>query len=173
MKNLSIRNARRSDHAAIRSVTLAAYEEYATLMPPPIWAAYRQNVLETLDEEGPQECLVAVQDEVVVGSVLLYLNAAQAYGGSGNTLAGPEVRLLAVLPAARGQGIGMALMDACVQRAREAKATVLGLHTMDMMRSAQRMYERMGFVHTAERDFQPAPGMLVKGYLLHLDQDRS
>jgi GNAT superfamily N-acetyltransferase len=80
----------------------------------------------------------------------------------------PEVRLLAVVPAARGKGVGAALIDECARRARRAGATTLGLHTMDMMRAAVRMYERMGFVRAPDLDFTPAEGVLVKGYRLDL-----
>lgn len=44
----------------------------------------------------------------------------------------------------------------------------LGLHTMDFMKAAVRMYEGMGFVRVPEVDFTPAPGVAVKGYRLDL-----
>ena len=75
---------------------------------------------------------------------------------------------MAVLPSARGQGVGTALMAECVRRARHAGAAALGLHTMDVMRAAVRMYERMGFARMPNLDFSPAQGVLVKGYRLDL-----
>jgi ribosomal protein S18 acetylase RimI-like enzyme len=60
-------------------------------------------------------------------------------------------------------------MRECVRRAREAGASALTLHTTDMMTSAVRMYEGMGFARTPELDFHPAPGLTVKGYRLALD----
>ena len=33
-----------------------------------------------------------------------------------------------------------------------------------MMQVAMSMYERMGFVRTPETDFEPAPGVVIKGY---------
>jgi ribosomal protein S18 acetylase RimI-like enzyme len=59
-------------------------------------------------------------------------------------------------------------MAECVRHARHAGAAALGLHTMDMMRAAVRMYEGMGFVHVPDLDFSPAQGVLVKGYRLDL-----
>lgn len=55
-------------------------------------------------------------------------------------------------------------MDECIRRARARGAAYLGLHTMDVMRSAVRMYERMGFVRAPELDFSPAEGVLARGY---------
>ncbi len=47
-------------------------------------------------------------------------------------------------------------------------ASLLGLHTTDIMHIAMRMYERRGFVRASKLDFRPAEGVLVKGYLKSL-----
>src|SRR5713226_8487429 len=88
--NLSIRDAYDSEHDAIRDVTLAAYEEYAEVMPSPIWAGYRQLLLATLDEEGPVERIVAVLDNVIVGSVLLFPPNGNTYPGMIDSVGWPE-----------------------------------------------------------------------------------
>ena len=168
-KSLHIRDARDDEREVIRDVTLAAYEEYAAVMPEPFWEEYRRQLLVTLDEEGPVERIVAEREGMVVGSVLLYPPLANAYTRVLVGVGWPEVRLLAVAPGARGQGVGTALMDECERRARRAGATMLGLHTMDMMQAALRLYERRGFIRAPELDFHPAEGVLVKGYRRSLD----
>ncbi len=165
---LHIRDARDDDRAALRDVTLAAYEEYAAIMPASLWAGYRRQVIATINADGPAERIVAERQGSIVGGVLLFPPGTTAYARGSVRLAWPEVRLLAVAPKARGQGVGTALMEECVQRARRAGATTLGLHTSDMMRAAVRMYERMGFVRVPEFDFRPAEAVLVKGYRLDL-----
>jgi ribosomal protein S18 acetylase RimI-like enzyme len=80
------------------------------------------------------------------------------------TLTWPEIRLLAVAPATRGHGVGAALVRECLRRGRQAGSAAVTLHTTDMMQVAMSMYERMGFVHAPETDFQPAPGFTIKGY---------
>ena len=167
--SLSIRDAREDERATIQAVTLAAYEEYTAVMPRPLWEAYRRQLLLTLDEKGSVERIVAESEGTVVGSVLLYPPLAHAYRDVEVGAGWPEVRLLAVVPGARGQGVGTALMDECERRARRAGATALGLHTMDMMREAVRLYERRGFIRAPELDFHPAEGVVVKGYRLNLD----
>ena len=167
-ESMTVRSMREGERDAVRDVTLAAYEEYAGLLPEPLWAVYRRNLLATLDGGSPAERIVAEREGAVVGSVLLFPAAANAYASAAPGGAYPEVRLLAVLPSERGRGIGGALMDECVRRARRAGAVALGLHTMDVMRAAMRMYERMGFVHVPDLDFTPAQGILVRGYRLDL-----
>ena len=70
--DVTIRDARPDDRAAIEAVTLAAYEQYAAVLPPPLWVAYRQNILATLAKGPPVAQIVADAAGLVVGSVLLY-----------------------------------------------------------------------------------------------------
>jgi predicted N-acetyltransferase YhbS len=160
LTNLRIRLARQDDQAAIKDVTLAAYSEYAAQIPAH-WEAYRENILSTLAKYEPAEQFVAEQGNEILGSVLLYPAEGESM---------PEVRLLAVQPDARGQGIGAALMQACIRRASQSGAGALTLHTSDLMRSAMRLYERLGFTRAPELDFDPAPGLTIKGYRLILSK---
>ena len=171
MTGWRIRDARGSDRDAIEAVTLSAYQQYAAMMPA-VWEAYRQNILATLAAAQPDAQIVAEADGRIVGSLLLYpMGTVIARPGGGSmTLASPEVRLLAVAPSARGRGVGAALMDECVRRARESGAKALTLHTTDIMEAAVRLYERMGFQRAPELDFQPAPGVTIKGYRLGLEE---
>ena len=166
---LIIRDGRAGDRDAIEAVTLAAYQQYATTIPA-LWEAYRQNIVSTLAGASPDAQIVAEDDGRIVGSVLLYRagTVIARPGGGPLTLASPEVRLLAVAPAARGKGVGAALMQECVARARASGATRLTLHTTEMMQAAVRLYERMGFVRAPELDFRPGPSLVVKGYRLDL-----
>ncbi len=163
---LRIRNVRDDERNLVRALTLDAYEEFATLMEPEFWVRYREQLLRTLDAVDPSvERILAEQDRAIVGSVLLYPPASgDAYGAAAQELHDPEVRLLAVAPYARGCGVALALMNECERRARAAGAIALGLHTMDVMVAAVRLYARLGFERAAERDFIPVPGFVVKGY---------
>lgn len=168
---LAIRDARPADRAAIEAVTLAAYEQYAVTLGAALWGMYRQNIVATLADVKAATQIVAEQEGALIGSVLLYPaggDMGEPGGGKAMTLTWPEVRLLAVAPAARGSGAGRRLMEECIQRARAAGATALTLHTTDMMRVAMQLYERMGFERAPELDFSPAPGITVKGYRLAL-----
>ncbi|WP_419997699.1 N-acetyltransferase family protein [Streptomyces boninensis] len=101
------------------------------------------------------ELLVARAQESgeILGSVT-YAAPGTAY--SDLRVAGSaEFRMLVVAPAGRGRGIGEALVRACIERAREQGARSLVLSTQARMKSAHRLYERLGFVRTPERDWSP------------------
>jgi ribosomal protein S18 acetylase RimI-like enzyme len=69
-----------------------------------------------------------------------------------------EIRALAITRTARGRGAGEALVRACIARARATegcKAVVLS--TQNSMHAAHRIYERLGFVRTPDRDWNPVP----------------
>jgi GNAT superfamily N-acetyltransferase len=170
MTTLILRDAQPEDKDAIRAITLAAYQQYEPLLGP-LWKLYLQNIEETLADVGPAEQIVAEQDGQLVGTTLLYPPGAAFDDPAFETESepAPEVRLLAVPPQARGLGVGKALMEECVRRARGSGVKSLTLHTNEIMAVAKAMYERMGFQHAPELDFRPTPEILIKGYRYNLE----
>jgi GNAT superfamily N-acetyltransferase len=179
INQLYIRDAREDERPAIRDLTLAAYREFANVMAAPAWAALQEALLAGLAAEGAIERIVAERDGApayvgmpLVGSVMLYSPAANAYGDALVSASVPELRLLAVAPHARGHGVGTALIEECARRARRGGASELGLHTSESLRAGIRLYERMGFVRAPEGDFQPEGAELVMAYRLALSGSR-
>ena len=168
--SLQIRDARDADRAAILALTLSAYEQYAPVMGK-MWKFYRANILSTIADVKPAEQIVAETANGIVGSVLLFPAGThfRSPDGTSVTLPLPEIRLLAVAPSARGQGIGAALTRECIRRAQQSGVAAITLHTNDIMNVAMQMYERMGFVRAPATDFTPAPGHIVKGYRFELN----
>jgi GNAT superfamily N-acetyltransferase len=163
-----VRDARADERAAVRALTLRAYAEYAAVMAPAGWAALDGAVRAALDGDAPAERLVAERDGALVGSVMLFAPASDAYGALAGRARWPELRLLAVAPEGRGAGVGAALVRECARRARAAGAAALGLHTSASMATARRMYERLGFVRAPEHDFRPDGAELVEAFQLPL-----
>jgi ribosomal protein S18 acetylase RimI-like enzyme len=160
VSQITVRNAVEDERPVIEDLVIAAYEQFTSDLSEPVWRFYKANIERTMEAAGVDQILVAISSSIL-GSVLLYKNAEDYL---------PEwwsVRLLAVSPAARGQGVGRLLMEECVRRSREGGGKVLGLHTTDMMAVARGMYERMGFKRVPELDFQ-LPENLIKAYRLDL-----
>src|SRR4051794_31835351 len=125
----TIRDARPDEHEAITALTIAAYRQYATIMGPLAWEGLDRAVRAALATTDSVERIVAENDGEIVGSVLLFPAAVQAYDFIDARVAAPELRLLAVADGWRGKGIGEALVNECVRRARASGASELGLHT--------------------------------------------
>jgi ribosomal protein S18 acetylase RimI-like enzyme len=79
-----------------------------------------------------------------------------------------EFRMLAVDSRFRGRGVGEALVRACRDRARDDGCQRLVCCSRPDMRTAHRLYERLGFVRAPELDWEPVPGFQLLGYALSL-----
>ncbi|MEU1285370.1 N-acetyltransferase [Kitasatospora sp. NPDC005856] len=77
-----------------------------------------------------------------------------------------EIRMLATSPASRGRGVGEALVRAAVTRSRELGLAGMAFSTRPEMTTAHRIYERVGFLRTPERDWAPYPGMDLMVYTM-------
>jgi ribosomal protein S18 acetylase RimI-like enzyme len=86
------------------------------------------------------------------GVVVLVLPPSPARRLAGDDEA--EMHLLATDPECRRMGVGRALVDAAMDRAREAGLRRMLLWTQPSMRAARRLYASAGFAREPERDFQ-------------------
>ena len=164
-----VRDARPDERAAVAKLTMRAYAEFATVMRPDAWAGLERAVRSALQSPVAERIVAeSVDDALLLGSVMLFPAERLEYGGIAVDAVGPELRLLAVTPEARGLGVGKALVDECIRRARESGASELGLHSSASMQAAIRMYLRLGFQRVPARDFQPPGAELVEGYRLVL-----
>jgi len=101
------------------------------------------------------EVVVAVEDGVLLGSI-----TSCPAGSPWKELAGDgegEFRLLAVASAARGRGVGEALIRECIARSQATGDRGMALSTMATMTAAHRIYERLGFRRSPEEDWWPGP----------------
>lgn len=151
---VAVRDARPSDHPGITGVIEAAYREYAQMLPPAIFDGYLEDLLDLDARARVGRHIVAEHAGRIVGAVTYYGDAHAEGLGWPSGWAG--LRALGVDPAARGLGIGKALMLTCVERARAAGAPVLCLHTAEFMTAAVAMYEAMGFRRAPAFDFEAA-----------------
>jgi GNAT superfamily N-acetyltransferase len=80
-----------------------------------------------------------------------------------------EMKRLYVRPAARGRGVGRALIEAIVDRARLLDYRAMRLDTLPVQSDAQRLYQAVGFVDIAPYRLNPIEGTRF----LELDLSRS
>jgi DNA-binding MarR family transcriptional regulator/GNAT superfamily N-acetyltransferase len=85
---------------------------------------------------GRDFCWIAEHDGAIAGSVFLVHTDDDAVG---------KLRMLYVEPAARGLGLGSALVGTCIAQARAIGCRKLVLWTNDILVSARRIYEAAGF----------------------------
>lgn len=166
MIGVSVRPAGPADFAAVARLTVAAYEADGQLKGENGYATVLADVA-TRAETG--EVLVAVDEATgeVLGAVTFVLP-----GTPYAELSGPgeaEFRMLAVDPAAQGRGAGAALVDACLARATELDCSAVVICVRSgMAASAQRLYQRLGFVRVPAKDWSPLPGVDLLGLRLDL-----
>ncbi|MFG3707365.1 GNAT family N-acetyltransferase [Micromonospora sp. NPDC047670] len=166
MSGVSVRRAGPADFAAVARLTVAAYEADGQLKGEHGYAAVLADVA-TRAEHG--EVLVAVDTATgeVLGSVTFVLPGTRYAELSRAGEA--EFRMLAVDPAAQGRGVGAALVEACVSRAAELGCSAVVICVRGgFAASAQRLYQRRGFVRVPELDWSPLAGVELLGLRLDL-----
>lgn len=154
-----IRDFEPGDAGPVNSVGLAAFQEFSGEYDDWPTLARSTGSMASLAETG--ELIVATVGGVVAGAVV--------YVGPGKAkkdmfpVEWPIVRMLVVDPAHRGLGIGRALMEESVRRAKRDGAPLIALHTSPIMKVALPLYERMGFVFE-----RPAPTLMGVPYGIYV-----
>jgi len=161
---MQIRRAHPGDLAAVGEVTVAAYAEFAG----DDTEEYVQHLRDAATRDREAELWVATPDdsEEILGTVTI-TPAGSPWREVGRDGEG-EFRMLAVSPAARGAGVGSALVGLVVDRFRGEGASAVVMSTLPRMRAAHRIYERAGFVREPARDWTPLPGVDLITYRLDL-----
>lgn len=159
--NLDIRDCREEDCALVADIILRAYAPGVPADDP-----YREDLADTRKRMGEAQVLVAWLDGQAVGTITCCLPGS-AHGEIARDNES-ELRMLAVDPARQGRGIGRALLESVIAQARAAGYDALVLSTASWMTHAHRLYTRLGFVHTPERDWRPRPDVALVTYRLNL-----
>ncbi|MEU5507833.1 GNAT family N-acetyltransferase [Streptomyces fungicidicus] len=153
--DIVIRPVEPGEHGELGEITAGAYLRDG-LLDFGESDAYLGELRDVAKRAAAAEVLVAVENGTLLGGVTFVPG-----GGPMADIAGPgeaEIRMLAVARAARGRGAGEALVRACLGRARSVEGCVrVVLSTQRTMRSAHRLYERLGFTRSPERDWNPLP----------------
>ena len=136
---LEIRLATMEDAASIAEVLLQSFIEYKSEYTTDGFAATTPTVeqIKSRLNEGP--VWVALLDGTAVATVSAVPQGKSLY-----------VRGMAALPSARGHGIGKLLMDSVQGFAVARECKRLYLSTTPFLSRAIALYQRLGFIRTAE-----------------------
>src|SRR5437868_6444133 len=163
LRGYIVREADPADNAAIGEITVEAYRAAGETHED-----YFHELRDVADRARHVPVLVAVEEGSgrVLGSVTYVPGPGPYHEGEFGDAA--AFRMLAVAPDAQGRGIGRALVETCIDRARAGRRPAMGLYTRPFMTTAHRMYERLGFERVRELDWEFEPGEWLYAYRLDL-----
>jgi ribosomal protein S18 acetylase RimI-like enzyme len=164
---IEIREVRPGEHEALARLTVAAYLEVPGVAGD---SEYLEELADVVGRAAQVPVLVAV--DTATKAVLGGVTYVPGPGPFAETEQADEAgfRMLAVDPAAQGRGVGRALVEACVARARAAGRRRLVLLTLPTMTSAHALYRSMGFVRDEANDWEFEPGRWLLGFAMDLDR---
>ena len=156
--SFAIREALPGEYAAIGQLLVQVYANLEGFPGPQEMPHYYAMLagIGSLASKPGASLLVASAECGLLGGVVHFSDMAQ-YGSGGTATLEKDAsgfRLLGVAPEARGLGVGKALMEACLQRAREDGHGTVIIHTTEAMKTAWKMYEARGFQRAPELDFK-------------------
>lgn len=111
----------------------------------PLPASYRAAFV-AIDADPHNELVVACRHETVVGVLRLTFIPYLTYQGSWRAL----IEGVRVAATERGQGVGQALFEWAIERARDQGYRLIQLTTDKARPEALRFYERLGFAASHE-----------------------
>jgi GNAT superfamily N-acetyltransferase len=141
MSSMVLREFCEADAQEINRLAVTAFEEYSSNYSD--WSALA-TFLGTMSD-------LAKTGEIVIAEVAANIVGAVAYIPPNRAKAPyfdqswPIIRSLVVDPKSRGVGVGRALTQECINRARRDGSPVIALHTSRILTVALAMYRRMDF----------------------------
>lgn len=164
-----VREAVPAEHARLGELVVAAYRSLPEFDEP----GYEPELRDVARRGAEAVVLAALDgDDATLLGCVTYVPGPESPWAELLQPGEAGIRMLAVDPAARGRGAGMALAAACVARARADGRAAIFLHSLPYMRAAQAIYTRLGFTRRPDRDWEPVPGIRLMGFGLPLEGGR-
>jgi|SRR5665213_1389210 len=146
---MEIRPIRPEESEELGRVTVRAYRE---LFGGRSLGSYEKELLDVETRRLDSEVYVALdENETLMGGVTYVPDQKRSMSEFDDPV-GAGIRMLAVDPRFQGRGVGRALIDACVDRARDQGRHRIFLHSTPAMVVARAMYERAGFERAPDLD---------------------
>jgi ribosomal protein S18 acetylase RimI-like enzyme len=157
-----IREAREDEYLTAGELTVIAYAAAGETD-----VGYAEELRDVASRAGVVPVLVAVDPDGTMLGTVTYVPGPGPYAESEREdEAG--FRMLAVAPWAQGRGVGRALVEACIGRARAEGRSGIAILTRPSMEAAHKLYETLGFERDKAADWEFEPGEWLWGYRLGL-----
>ncbi len=153
---LVVRLAEPEDLPAVGDITVRGYGHDGFVTDKD---DYVHELADAASRATAAEVYVAVRDGRVVGTVTFCPPGSSlrelSRDGEG------EFRMLAVDPAARGLGVGRALVGRCFERCSQLGLTTMVICSMTTMSKAHGLYATFGFARDPSLDWEPVAGVTL------------
>lgn len=156
-----IRLARETDYREVGEITVRGYVHDGFLVPSDDYAAELRDA--TSRAERAELWVAAERDDARLLGSVTFCPQGSTYRELADDTEG-EFRMLAVDPAARGLGVGRALVQHCLDRSRELGFTAVVLCSLPTMTAAHALYTSMGFARDPSLDWWPVPEVELWGF---------
>jgi len=152
------------DLATLGRIVVAAY---LTLEHKPA-LDYQEKLADVASRAAIAPVVAAFTDDGAALGCVTYVPASSHPLSEHTDPEAGSFRMLGVAPAARGRGVGRALVAWCVERARADGRKRVVIHSTPSMHAAHALYARFGFVRAPGLDWQPVPSVSLLGFVLAL-----
>ncbi len=153
---IQVRLAEPGDLAAVGDITVRGYGHDGFITDED---DYMHELADSAGRAAAAEVYVAVRNGHVVGTVAFCPPGSPLRELSRDREG--EFRMLAVDPAARGLGVGRALVGHCFERCAQLGLTSMVICSMATMTPAHGLYAGFGFVRDPSLDWEPVPGVTL------------
>ena len=168
--SLVVRPARPEEYANVGRVTAEAYRADGLLDSAdyPVERTYESLLLDAGRRAREAELWVAAEQDGEILGTVTWCPPGSPWRQLAQRDDQAEFRMLSVAPAGRRRGVGRALVDACLRRARQDGMSEVVIWSHPLMAGAHALYLRMNFERVPDLDGSPAPGVQLLGFRLPL-----
>ena len=164
--SLVIRPAHDDELTAVGALTFDAYAADGFVAAD---SPYAEDLRDAASRAREAELYVAVDEDGALLGTVTYCPEGSTWQEVAGEREG-EFRMLAVAPDARRRGVAEAMVRLCVERSEELGYDAVVLSSMPNQQAAHRVYDRLGFRRTPERDWKPRPEIDLLAFRLDLTE---
>ena len=169
--SLVIRPARPEEYGLVGLLTADAYRADGLLEAAdhPVESTYEAELLDATRRAEEAELRVAAEEGGQILGTVTWCPPGSPWRQLALRNDQAEFRMLSVAPAGRRRGVGRAMVEACLSRARRDQMSEVVIWSHPLMVAAHRLYLAMNFERAYDLDGSPAPGVHLWGFRLSLD----